>query len=88
MTPQKPPTPLTAALCLAVATRVAGSIPNEMAKRSVGDASQIRIGHASGVIVVDAKVTASGGNAEPYAEYGAVYRTARRLFEGRVLYQL
>lgn len=81
-------TPLTAALCLAVATRVAGSIPNEMAKRSIGDASQIRIGHASGVIVVDAKVTASAGNAEPYAEYGAVYRTARRLFEGRVLYQL
>jgi hypothetical protein len=80
-------TPLTAALCLAVAARVAGSIPNEMAKRSVGDASQIRIGHASGVIVVDAKVTPSGGNAEPYAEYGAVYRTARRLFEGRVLYQ-
>jgi 2-methylaconitate isomerase len=81
-------TPLTAALCLAVATRVSGSIPNEMAKRHIGDASQIRIGHASGVIVVDAKVTPSGGNAEPHAEYGAVYRTARRLFEGRVLYQL
>ncbi len=79
-------TPLTAALCLAVATRVSGSIPNEMAKRQIGDASQVRIGHASGVIVVDAKV-ASGDNGEPHAEYGAVYRTARRLFEGRVLYQ-
>ena len=79
-------TPLTAALCLAVATRVSGSIPNEMAKRHIGDANQIRIGHASGVIVVDAKV-ASGENGEPHAEYGAVYRTARRLFEGRVLYQ-
>jgi len=38
------------------------------------------------VIVVDVKV-ASGENGEPHAEYGAVYRTARRLFEGRVLYQ-
>jgi 2-methylaconitate cis-trans-isomerase PrpF len=81
-------TPLTAALCLAVATRVSGSIPNEMAKRHIGEASQIRIGHASGVIVVDAKVAPSGDNGEPHAEYGAVYRTARRLFEGRVLYQL
>lgn len=80
-------TPLTAALCLAVATRVAGSIPYEMAQRHIGGASQIRIGHASGVIVVDAKVTSSGEAPEPHAEYGAVYRTARRLFEGRVLYQ-
>jgi 2-methylaconitate isomerase len=80
-------TPLTAALCLAVATRIAGSIPYEMAQRHVGGASQIRIGHASGVIVVDAKVTSSGETPEPHAEYGAVYRTARRLFEGRVLYQ-
>ena len=30
-------TPLTAALCLAVATRVPGSIPNEMAKRRIGE---------------------------------------------------
>jgi 2-methylaconitate isomerase len=79
-------TPLTAALCLAVATRVPDSIPNEMARRHIGDASQIRISHASGVIVVDAKVAPSGDNGEPHAEYGAVYRTARRLFEGRVLY--
>ncbi|MFM9848264.1 MAG: 2-methylaconitate cis-trans isomerase PrpF family protein [Hyphomicrobiaceae bacterium] len=81
-------TPLTAALCLAVATRVTGSIPYEMARRYIGGTSQVRIGHASGVIVVDAKVAPSGDNGEPHAEYGAVYRTARRLFEGRVLYQV
>jgi len=80
-------TPLTAALCLAVATRVSGSIPYEMAQSHIGGDSQIRIGHASGVIVVDAKVTSTDGTTEPHAEYGAVYRTARRLFEGRVLYQ-
>ena len=74
-------TPLTAALCLAVATRVPGSLPAEMAAKLAPGASQIRIAHASGLIVVDAKV--EGGK----AHYGAVYRTARRLFEGRVLYR-
>ena len=49
-------TPLTGALCLAVATRIPGSIPNEMARRLAEGASQIRIGHASGVIVVDARI--------------------------------
>jgi len=79
-------TPLTGALCLAVATRIPGSIPHEMARRLAEGASQIRIGHASGVIVVDARIgQATGG--QPYAEYAAVYRTARRLFDGRVHYR-
>ncbi len=79
-------TPLTGALCLAVATRIPGSIPNEMARRLAEGTSQIRIGHASGVIVVDAKIgQATGG--QPHAEYAAVYRTARRLFDGRVHYR-
>lgn len=79
-------TPLTGALCLAVATRVPGSIPNEMARRLPEGTSQIRIGHASGVIVVDARIgrTADG---QPHADYAAVYRTARRLFDGRVHYR-
>ena len=78
--------PMTGAMCLAVATRVPGSIPNELARKG-GDASQIRIGHPSGRVVVDAKVDATRAGAEPYAEYAAVYRTTRRLFEGRVLYR-
>ena len=77
-------TPLTGALCLAVATRVPGTIPNEFARSLSEGAMQIRIAHASGVITVDAKVAPSGN--ELHAEYAAVYRTARRLFEGRVLY--
>jgi 2-methylaconitate cis-trans-isomerase PrpF len=76
-------TPLTGALCLAVATRIPGSIPDEMARRLAPGASQIRIGHASGVIVVDAKI-GQGKDGRPQAEYAAVYRTARRLFDGRV----
>jgi 2-methylaconitate cis-trans-isomerase PrpF len=79
-------TPLTGALCLAVATRVPGSIPNEMARRLAEGASQIRIGHASGVIVVDARISRTA-DGQPHADYAAVYRTARRLFDGRVHYR-
>ena len=80
-------TPLTGALCLAVATRIPGSIPNEMARRLAEGASQIRIGHASGVIVVDARISPAKAGGQPHAEYAAVYRTARRLFDGRVHYR-
>ena len=81
-------TPLTGALCLAVATRVRGSIPNQVARGVTAGASQIRIAHASGIIVVDARIEQAADGGEPRAEYAAVYRTARRLFEGRVLYRL
>ncbi|MFV0299188.1 MAG: 2-methylaconitate cis-trans isomerase PrpF family protein [Hyphomicrobiaceae bacterium] len=80
-------TPLTGALCLSVATRVPGSIPNEMARNPAVGASRIRIGHPSGLIEVDAKVTDGASGGQPNAEYAAVYRTARRLFEGRVCYR-
>lgn len=79
-------TPLTGAMCFAVAARIEGTIAAEMAARMARAASQIRIAHPSGIIVVDARVTRRpDGNA--HAEYAAVYRTARRLFEGRVLYR-
>ena len=72
--------PLTAAVCAAVAARVPASLVQR--KAALGDAP-IRIGHPSGVIVVDAEVTVdSEGTAE--AVYSAVYRTARMLFDGTV----
>jgi 2-methylaconitate isomerase len=83
-------TPLTGAMCFAVATRIDGTLAAEMAHRLTADASQIRIAHPSGIIVVDARVRSSinsAGVAQPHADYAAVYRTARRLFEGRVLYR-
>jgi len=79
-------TPLTGALCLAVATRIPGSIPNRMARGLAEGASQIRIAHASGVIVVDARIGRTK-DGQPHADYAAVYRTARRLFDGRVHYR-
>ncbi|HST74412.1 MAG TPA: PrpF domain-containing protein [Acetobacteraceae bacterium] len=74
--------PLTGALCLAVACRVPGSIPHRLA--GAGRNGDLRIGHASGVVLVaaDARITASGIEV-PYA---TVYRTARRLFQGEVFY--
>jgi 2-methylaconitate cis-trans-isomerase PrpF len=74
--------PLTGALCLAVATRLAGTIPATLAKGLRPDVAEIRIANPSGITRVDAKVTSG---ASPTAEYAAVYRTARRLFEGKVL---
>lgn len=75
--------PLTGALCLAVATRVPGSIPAEACRWLAPEATGIRIGHPSGVTLVDARV--STGPQGAVAEHAAVYRTARRLFEGAVL---
>ncbi len=72
--------PITGAVCLAVAARVHGSIPHQLCRAASGP---IRIGHASGTTQVDAAV-----NAEGKAEYGAVYRSARRLMEGQVLYRM
>jgi 2-methylaconitate cis-trans-isomerase PrpF len=74
-------TPITGAICLAVASRIPGSIPAGLAKSD----GPIRIAHPSGVTLVDAGVSSSGGAMK--AEYGAVYRTARRLFEGNVVYR-
>jgi 2-methylaconitate isomerase len=75
-------TPITGAICLAVATRVPGSVPALLSQA----AGPIRIAHPSGVTLVDAQVSSRGS--ETHAEFGAVYRTARRLFEGNVLYRM
>lgn len=74
--------PLTASLCMAVASRLEGSVVNQAA-RKVQDADvPLRIGMPSGVLVVAATVKQDEG--QWVAEQGAFYRTARRLFEGSV----
>jgi 2-methylaconitate cis-trans-isomerase PrpF len=70
--------PITGAICLAVAARLPGTIAHRLCNAPQGP---IRIGHASGTILVDAAVTEEG-----HADYGAVFRSARRLFEGNVVY--
>jgi 2-methylaconitate isomerase len=68
---------------VAVAARIPGTIPHRFCRAESGP---LTIGHPSGTTVVDAAVTpASDGSFD--VQYGAVYRSARRLFEGNVLYR-
>lgn len=76
--------PITGAICLAVATRIPGTTPHTLC---AADSGPLRIGHASGTTTVDAEV-AIGADGHPKALYGAVFRSARRLFEGNVLARL
>lgn len=71
--------PITGAICLALAARVPGTLPHRLCTAAQGP---IRIAHPSGVTLVDAALNAAGE-----AEYGAVYRTARQLFEGAVAFR-
>jgi 2-methylaconitate isomerase len=77
--------PVTGAICLAVAARIPGTIPHACCQ---AESAPIRIAHPSGITVVDAKATrVSDGSGDIHVEYGAVYRTARRLFDGSVYYR-
>lgn len=71
--------PLTGALCLAVATRVAGSIPAGVCRP---DRTQIRIAQASGLTVVEAAMETRDG--KPHALSASVLRTQRRLMDGYI----
>ena len=73
--------PLTASLCTAVAARIEGTI----AFQALGaePAGAVRIAMPSGILTVDADVSRSPAGAWT-AHSGALYRTARRLFDGRI----
>lgn len=75
--------PLTSALCLGVATRIAGTVPNRLARNSSGD--EIRVGHPSGALSVGAEMSDGG---QPKSRSAVVFRTARRLMQGSVLVPL
>jgi 2-methylaconitate isomerase len=70
---------LTGAMCLAVAARLDATVVHECLAGSPGD---VRLGHPSGVMPIDAAVRMRDG--APWAERVTVYRTARRLMEGFV----
>ena len=73
--------PLTSSLCTAVAARIEGSLPALALIRPPSGA--IRIGMPSGILTVDADVSCSAEGIWT-AHSGAFYRTARRLFDGRI----
>jgi 2-methylaconitate cis-trans-isomerase PrpF len=71
---------LTGAMCLGVACRIEGTIPNLLAARPAR-ADEIRVGNPSGVVAVGAEVRRDG---RWIADSAVVYRTARRLMQGAV----
>jgi 2-methylaconitate cis-trans-isomerase PrpF len=75
--------PITVSICLAIAIRIEGSVPNRLA----AGGGLIRLAHPSGVLTVDAAVDHAATPAQVFARHGAVYRTARRLFEGYAFYR-
>ena len=73
--------PLTGAMCLAVAARIAGTLVHEAAGKATSP-GDLRVAHPSGLVALDARVRQNGGWV---AEEVTVLRTARRLMEGHVL---
>ena len=71
--------PITSALCVAVACRTPGTLAAQLCGSPAG---ALRIGHPSGTILVEAERDASQGR----VLHASVYRTARRLFQGEVMY--
>ena len=72
--------PLASALCLAVACRIEGTLPNQLARKS-DPGAPIRVGNPSGVLAFGADVRHDGGWV---ADSVGVYRTARCLMKGAV----
>lgn len=74
-------TPVTGAICLAVAARLHGTLAHKLLARAD---ETIEIAHPSGILTVDAVLTAPEDPALAVAQSGAVFRTARLLFKGEV----
>jgi 2-methylaconitate cis-trans-isomerase PrpF len=74
--------PLTGAMCLAVASRLRGSIAYRVARAPASSDEPVRIAQPSGLTVVGATVRRSADGW--IADRATVYRTARRLMEGVV----
>lgn len=74
--------PLTGALCLAVGARIPGTLVHALVSQDAS-VDRLRIAHSTGIIDVAATVETRDGVV--IAQEAVVYRTARRLMEGRVL---
>ncbi|MEL3888882.1 PrpF domain-containing protein [Ferrovibrio sp. MS7] len=76
--------PITGGLCLAAACRVPGSLAEQMLRPD--QSGPLRVGHPSGMLLVDAAAELRDGAA--FVPQASLYRTARRLFQGEVLYRV
>ena len=73
--------PLSSGLCLAVACRIAGTLPHQMSRKII-DGQPIRIGNPSGLLTYGADVRQENG--QWVADSAGVYRTSRCLMKGMV----
>ncbi len=73
--------PVTSSLCIAVAARITGTVVNQALRSEL--AGSIRIGMPSGILTVGSDVSRNRSGAWT-VDSGAFYRTARRLFDGRI----
>jgi 2-methylaconitate cis-trans-isomerase PrpF len=74
--------PITVSLALSVAAKLPGSTVEQCVSRDPASATGITIGHPSGKIVVSADFDSVGN-----VKSANVYRTARRLMEGKVFWK-
>jgi 2-methylaconitate cis-trans-isomerase PrpF len=74
--------PLTCTMCTATASRIEGTIPNEVARPAKSPEEDIIVMHGSGFI--DVNVTVYQKDGEWHVEQASAYRTQRRLFDGQV----
>ena len=74
--------PLTGAMCLAVASRITGTVVNRVARPPISPDDAVCIAQPSGLTMVGASVRRIGDGW--HADQATVYRTARRLMEGTV----
>ncbi|KAH8083220.1 PrpF protein [Filobasidium floriforme] len=79
--------PITAAICVAAAANMSGSVFSSVFPGGKPPAGQaIRIAHPSGTIAVDADLNIDE-DGSMIARSGTIYRTARKLFDGKVYYR-
>lgn len=76
--------PVTGGICVATAVRVPGTIPSEVATHRP---EAIEVAHPSGRLTVDAAVRDGHDARLAFAEFGTVFRTARKLFSGDVWFR-
>jgi len=73
---------ITGSICIGVAAKIEGTIVNEVLTSTAYTSEVLRIGHPSGILPVSASVKKED---DIYtAEFGTVYRTARKLMTGTV----
>jgi len=74
--------PLTCSICTTVASRIEGTLVHRHARPTDNPKDDLNIMQPSGILTVASNVFMKGN--EWFAEYGATYRTQRRLFDGFV----